>query len=61
VNIPVALANAVIAYLLVAPLFKDPTPQRAHELYKYSIAFPYVAGTVGGFQLVVGLVFGLYP
>jgi len=61
VNIPVAIANAVIAYLLVAPLFKDPTPQKAHELYKYSIAFPYVAGTVGGFQLVVGLVFGLYP
>ncbi|NBU23727.1 MAG: prenyltransferase [Actinobacteria bacterium] len=61
VNIPVALANAVIAYLLVAPLFKEPTPEKAHELYKYSIAFPYVAGAVGGFQLVVGLVFGLYP
>ncbi len=61
VNIPVALANAVIAYLLVAPLFKEPTPEKAHSLYKYSIAFPYVAGAVGGFQLVVGLVFGLYP
>jgi 4-hydroxybenzoate polyprenyltransferase len=61
VNIPVAIANAVIAYLLVAPLFKEPTPEKAHSLYKYSIAFPYVAGAVGGFQLVVGLVFGLYP
>jgi 4-hydroxybenzoate polyprenyltransferase len=61
VNIPVALANAIIAYLLVAPLFKEPTPEKAHSLYKYSIAFPYVAGTVGGMQLVVGLVFGLYP
>ena len=61
VNIPVALANAVIAYLLVAPLFKEPTPEKAHSLYRYSIAFPYVAGAVGGFQLVVGLVFGLYP
>ena len=61
VNIPVAIANAVIAYLLVAPLFKEPTPEKAHSLYRYSIAFPYVAGAVGGFQLVVGLVFGLYP
>lgn len=61
VNIPVAIANAIIAYLLVAPLYIEPTPEKAHSLYKYSIAFPYVAGAVGGFQLVVGLVFGLYP
>jgi 4-hydroxybenzoate polyprenyltransferase len=61
VNWPVALANAIIAYLLVAPLLKDPTPEKAHSLYKYSIAFPYVAGTVGGVQLVTALVFGLYP
>ncbi len=61
VNIPVAIANAIIAYLLVAPLYKEPTPEKAHSLYKYSIAFPYVAGAVGGFQLVIGLVFGLYP
>ncbi len=61
VNIPVAIANAIIAYLLVAPLYKEPTPEKAHSLYKYSIAFPYVAGAVGGFQLVVGLVLGLYP
>ena len=61
VNVPVAIANAIIAYLLVAPLLREPTPEKAHSLYKYSIAFPYVAGAVGGFQLVVGLVFGLYP
>jgi 4-hydroxybenzoate polyprenyltransferase len=61
VNIPVAIANAVIAYLLVAGVIKTPTPQKAHDLYKYSIAFPYVAGAVGGFQLVVGLTFGMYP
>ena len=61
VNIPVAIANAVIAYLLVAGVIKDPTPKKAHDLYKYSIAYPYVAGAVGGFQLVVGLTFGLYP
>ena len=61
VNIPVAIANAIIAYLLVSGVIKTPTPQKAHDLYKYSIAFPYVAGAVGGFQLVVGLTFGLYP
>jgi 4-hydroxybenzoate polyprenyltransferase len=61
VNIPVAVVNAVIAYLLVAGVLKEPTPQKAHDLYKYSIAFPYLAGAVGGFQLVVGIVFGLYP
>jgi 4-hydroxybenzoate polyprenyltransferase len=61
VNIPVAIANAIIAYLLVSGVFKDPTPKKAHDLYKYSIAFPYVAGAVGGFQLVVGLTFGMYP
>jgi 4-hydroxybenzoate polyprenyltransferase len=61
VNIPVAIANAIIAYLLVSGVIKTPTPQKAHDLYKYSIAFPYVAGAVGGFQLVVGLTFGMYP
>ncbi len=61
VNIPVAIANAIIAYLLVSGVIKDPTPKKAHDLYKYSIAFPYVAGAVGGFQLVVGLTFGMYP
>ena len=61
VNWPVAIANAIIAYLLVAGVIKDPTPKKAHDLYKYSIAFPYVAGAVGGFQLVVGLTFGIYP
>jgi 4-hydroxybenzoate polyprenyltransferase len=58
VNIPVAIANAVIAYLLVSGVFKNPTPKGAHDLYKYSIAFPYVAGTVGGVQLVTAIVFG---
>jgi 4-hydroxybenzoate polyprenyltransferase len=61
VNIPVAVANAVIAIMLVAPMIKTPTPEKAHDLYKYSIAFPYVAGAVGGFQLVAAIVFGIYP
>ncbi|MCF8529056.1 MAG: UbiA family prenyltransferase [Aquiluna sp.] len=60
VNIPVAIASAIIAYLLVAGVIKNPTPQGAHDLYKYSIAYPYVAGTVGGVQLVAGIVYGWF-
>lgn len=60
VNIPVAIASAIIAYLLVAGVIKNPTPQDAHDLYKYSIAYPYVAGTVGGVQLVAGIVYGWF-
>ncbi len=61
VNIPLAIANAALAFLLVYGIFKDPTPKKAHDLYKYSIAFPYVAGTVAGVQLVAGISFGVYP
>ena len=61
VNIPLAIANAALAFLLVFGIFKDPTPKKAHDLYKYSIAFPYVAGTVAGVQLVAGISFGVYP
>ena len=61
VNIPLAIANAALAFLLVYGIFKDPTPKKAHDLYKYSIAFPYVAGTVAGVQLVAGITFGVYP
>ena len=60
VNIPVAIANAIIAGILVAGVFKNPTPAGAHAMYKYSIAFPYVAGAVAGVQLVVGLTFGFW-
>lgn len=61
VNLPLAIANAALAFLLVFGIFKDPTPKKAHDLYKYSIAFPYVAGTVAGVQLVAGISFGVYP
>lgn len=60
VNIPLAIVNALIAGILVFGIFRDPSPKKAHDLYKYSIAFPYVAGAVAGFQLVVAIVFGLY-
>lgn len=61
VNIPVAVINAVIAGGLLLALSRDPRPETGHRLYRYSIAFPYVAGTVAGVQLVVALTLDLLP
>ena len=61
VSIPVALLNALIAGALVYVLGKNPTLETGHRLYKYSIAFPYVAGTAAGVQLVAALSLGVYP
>ena len=61
VNVPVALVNAAIAGTLLYLLGRDPTPETGHRLYRYSIAFPYVAGTVAGVQLVAALSLGAYP
>jgi hypothetical protein len=61
VNLPVALVNAAIAGTLLYYLYRSPTPLTGHRLYKYSIAYPYVAGTVAGVQLVAALSLGAYP
>jgi 4-hydroxybenzoate polyprenyltransferase len=61
VNVPVAIVNAAIAGTLLYLLGRNPTPETGHRLYKYSIAFPYVAGTVAGVQLVAALSLGAYP
>ena len=61
VSVPVALLNAAIAGVLLSVLGQNPTPQTGHRLYKYSIAFPYVAGTLAGVQLVAALSLGAYP
>jgi 4-hydroxybenzoate polyprenyltransferase len=61
VNVPVALVNTAIAGSLLYVLARNPTPETGHRLYKYSIAFPYVAGTVAGVQLVAALSLGTYP
>jgi 4-hydroxybenzoate polyprenyltransferase len=61
VNLPVALVNAAIAGTLLYSLYINPTSQTGHRLYKYSIGFPYVAGTVAGVQLVAALSLGAYP
>ncbi|TFD60337.1 MULTISPECIES: UbiA family prenyltransferase [unclassified Cryobacterium] len=61
INWPVALVNALIAGWLVWSLGRDPTPATAHRLYRYSIIFPYVAGSVAGAQVVAAILLGTYP
>ena len=61
VNIPVAVVNALIAGWLLLRLRRDPTPNGARRLYRYSIAFPYAAGSVAGAQIVAALLLGGYP
>jgi 4-hydroxybenzoate polyprenyltransferase len=61
VSVPVALLNAAIAGTLLYVLRQNPTPETGHRLYKCSIAFPYVAGTFAGVQLVAALSLGTYP
>ena len=60
-NVPVALVNAAIAGFLLYALYRSPSPETGHRLYPLSIAFPYVAGTVAGVQLVGALSLGAYP
>lgn len=60
VNWPVAVVNALIAGWLVASLWREPTPATARRLYRYSIAFPYVAGSVAGSQLVAAILLGVF-
>jgi 4-hydroxybenzoate polyprenyltransferase len=60
VSIPVAIVNALIAGWLIISLWRRPTPAGARRLYRYSIAFPYVAGSVAGSLLVAGIILGSY-
>jgi 4-hydroxybenzoate polyprenyltransferase len=57
----VALVNAVYAGGLLYALLRESTPETGRRLYKFSIAFPYVAGTVAGVQLVGAISLGVYP
>ena len=61
VNPLVALVNAAYAGGLLWSLNRRPTPETGHRLYPFSIAFPYVAGTVAGVQLVAAISLGAYP
>jgi 4-hydroxybenzoate polyprenyltransferase len=60
-SLPVAAVNAGIAGGLLLTLYRNPTPETAHSLYKWSIAFPYVAGTVAGVHLVAAISLGMWP
>ena len=60
VNIPVAVVNALLAGWLVIALWRKPTTAYAKDIYRYSVAFPYVAGAVAGVQLVVSLTIGMF-
>jgi hypothetical protein len=61
VSLPVAAVNLLIAGILVVRLLRDPTPETGHRLYRLSVAFPYIAGTLAGVLLMVAIVFGGYP
>lgn len=61
VSVPVAALDLVIAGILVVSLLRDPTPATGHRLYRLSVAFPYIAGTLAGVLLMVAIVFGGYP
>jgi len=56
VNIPLAIANALFAAWLIWLITQDNSAANAKRVYKYSVAFPYVVGTVAGVQLVAFLV-----
>ena len=60
VNIPVAIVNAILALWLIVAQWRKPTTAQAKSLYRYSVAFPYLAGAVAGVQLVAALTFGSY-
>jgi hypothetical protein len=53
--------NAVIAGYLIYSIFRNPVPETGRKLYRLSITFPYIAGTVAGVQLVAAMFIGLYP
>ena len=61
VNVPVAIVSGVISGWLLVANWRTPTSLEAKRLYKFSVAFPYVAGAVAGVQLVTGITLGLYP
>lgn len=61
VNIPVAAVCAVFSGLLLYALYRRPEPRTGRRMYRLSIAYPYVAGTVAGVQLVAAISLGLYP
>nr|WP_246777945.1 UbiA family prenyltransferase [Rhodoluna limnophila] len=58
VNIPLALANLAYAAWLIWLIRQDNSTQNAKRVYKYSVAYPYVVGSVAGVQIVTAIVLG---
>jgi 4-hydroxybenzoate polyprenyltransferase len=59
VNVPLALANLAYAAWLIWLIQKNDSPENAKRVYKYSVAYPYVVGSVAGVQIVAATVFGI--
>nr|MSZ95027.1 prenyltransferase [Actinomycetota bacterium] len=57
VNIPLSIANAAYAGWLIWLIQRNDSGENAKRVYKYSVAYPYVVGTVAGVQLVAWIVF----
>lgn len=58
VNVPLALANLAYAAWLIWLIRQDNSTQNAKRVYKYSVAYPYVVGSVAGVQIVTAIVLG---
>lgn len=59
VNVPLAIANLLYAAWLIWLIQRNDSSENAKRVYKYSVAYPYVVGSVAGVQLVASLVYGL--
>lgn len=48
------------ALFLIASLLRTPSTTKAHELYRYSIAYPYIAGGIAGVSLALAVWKGVW-
>ncbi|HLP23316.1 MAG TPA: UbiA family prenyltransferase [Microbacteriaceae bacterium] len=60
VNVSIGIANAGYAAVLVWMLWREPSAARARWLYRFSVAYPYVVGSIAGSQLTLAIFFGWY-
>lgn len=58
-SIWLAVVNLLAVLLLVAPVWLTPTPSKAHSMYRFSIAYPYIVGGVAGVSLALSVFQGL--
>lgn len=58
-SIWLAVANFLAFTLLVAPVWIKPMPSKAHSMYLFSIAYPYIVGGAAGVGLALSVFQGL--